>query len=68
MKYQKNVKITVSKAEQEAINNILAMLAEIDTGCEMNDSDIYSVLDAISEKSEEAETSAFDNIEIEYEE
>ena len=68
MKYQKNVKITVSKAEQEAINNIITMLAEIDTGCEMNDSDIYSVLDAISEKSEEAETSAFDNIEIEYEE
>lgn len=68
MKYQKNIKITVSKAEQEAINNILAMLAEIDTGCEMNDSDICSVLDAISEKSEEVETSAFDNIEIEYEE
>lgn len=68
MTYQKNIKITVSKAEQEAINNILTMLAEIDTGCEMNDSDICSVLDAISEKSEEAETSAFDNIEIEYEE
>ena len=68
MKYQKNVKITVSKAEQEAINNIITMLAEIDTGCEMNDSDICTVLDAISEKSEEAETSAFDNIEIEYEE
>lgn len=68
MKYQKNVKITVSKAEQEAINNILTTLADIDTGCEMNDSDICSVLEAISEKSEEAETSAFDNIEIEYEE
>ena len=68
MTYQKNIKITVSKAEQEAINNILAMLAEIDTGCEMNDSDICNVLEAISEKSEEAETSAFDNIEIEYEE
>ena len=66
MKYQKNIKITVSKAEQETINNILTILADIDIGCEMDDSDIYSVFEAISEISEKAETSAFDNIEIEY--
>ena len=44
----------------------LTILADIDIGCEMDDSDIYSVFEAISEKSEETETSAFDNIEIEY--
>ena len=68
MTYQKNIKITVSKAEQEVINNILTMLTEIDKGGEMDDSDICSVLEAISDKDEEVEVFAFDNIEIEYEE
>ena len=68
MKYQKNVKITVSKAEQEAITSFMGALGELDTGNELSASDIFNVLDAITNKDEEAETSAFDNIEIEYEE
>lgn len=68
MKYQKNIKITVSKAEQEAITSFIGTLCELDTGNELSASDIFNVLDAITNKDEEAEVDTFDNIEIEYEE
>lgn len=68
MKYQKNIKIIVSKAEQEAITSFMGALGELDTGKELSASDVFNVLDAISIMDEEVEVDTFDNIEIEYEE